>query len=832
VSTRGHVRTGRSMVRWRRAGARLTVTAALLAGTAVATAEPVPVLALAGQAQGAAEEGIPAESTWPHQVSAGTTTLVVYQPQLDTFDGYDVTARAAVEAKEAGGKSAAYGIVHVKARALVDKGSRTVVLDDYQITKANFPSAETESAAWVQALQQDASTKSKTMSLDRLEALVGAVETQKRADAGPLRNVPPRIVFSTVPALLVYIDGEPVLRPLKETSLQRVINTRPLLLKDAHGRYYLHVFDGWMSASSLEGSWTRDPSPTADLEKAEKEAVAARNVDLLTGQTSPDEKAPSLAKGPVPAIHVATTPTELVVTQGEPDWTPLEGTDLLYVSNTTGHIFKEIGDQKTYVLVSGRWFRAPDTSGPWEFVAANALPADFRNIPNDSPQENVKASVAGTPQAEEAAIAASIPQTSIVKKSEVKMSPPVFDGQPEMRAIPGTSLQYVVNTATPILMVDAHSWYAVENGVWFVSGAVKGPWLIASSVPAVIYSIPYSSPLHYVTYVKVYGSTPDTVVVGYTPGYQGTCIDPVTNVVVYGTGYAYTPWVGTAWYGPPVTYGFGVSIRYTPFTGWTFGFGFGLSWGGATVAVGWGWGAHPWWGPYGWGYSWGPRLYPAPYAWGGAAYGVRGGAMAWGPGGWAGTTGNIYSQWGPRSTVTRASGGYNAWTGNRWATQVGSSYNSRTGIASAGQRGAVQNVYTGNYAAGARGIATGPGGTTAVGQRGTVGNAYTGREVSGNRGEVYDPWTGRGTSVAGVHGNSGGAERVGDDVYGYRDGNVYRRNDGGWQRRSGGGWDTATAPAGLERESAARRAGNWRSGAVHSSWGGMRGGFRGGFRRR
>ncbi|WP_299827955.1 hypothetical protein [Pseudomonas sp.] len=133
---------------------------------------------------------------------------------------------------------------------------------------------------------------------------------------------------------------------------------------------------------------------------------------------------------------------------------------------------------------------------------------------------------------------------------------------------------------------------------------------------------------HYVTYVKIYNSTGNIVVVGYTPGYQGTTVDPVSGVVVYGTGYRYTPWVGTVWYGPPVTYGLGVAVRYTPWTGWTFGFGFGWSSGGSTIAVGWGWGAYPWWGPYSWDYAWGPRLYPAPIAWAGAAYGYRGGVGA------------------------------------------------------------------------------------------------------------------------------------------------------------------------------------------------------------
>jgi hypothetical protein len=288
------------------------------------------------------------------------------------------------------------------------------------------------------------------------------VETGKQAAAQPLRNDPPKIIFSTVPAILVSIDGQPVYQPVPDTKLERVVNTRPLLLRNHKDRLFLHVFDAWMTADSLDGTWQRDSSPPKGLE------------------------------------------------------------------------------------------------------------------------------------------------------------------------IEGTPLEYVVNTPTPIIMVDASSWYGVENGVWFVAPSIDGPWLVATSVPVVIYSIPYTSPLHYVTYVKVYDATADTVVVGYTPGYQGVCIDPATNVVVYGTGYAYTPWVGSVWYGPPVTYGFGASIRETPYTGWSFGFGFGWSWGAATVSVGFGWGAYPWWGPYGWGYAWGPHLYPAPYPWGGVAYGAHGGAMAWG----------------------------------------------------------------------------------------------------------------------------------------------------------------------------------------------------------
>src|SRR4029077_15698355 len=90
-----------------------------------------------------------------------------------------------------------------------------------------------------------------------------------------------------------------------------------------------------------------------------------------------------------------------------------------------------------------------------------------------------------------------------------------------------------------------------------------------------------------------YRVTPSAVYVGYTPGYYSVYVSD--EVIVYGTGYSYTSWDGTVWYGTPVTYGFATAPTYTPWTGWVMGFGFGLAFGAATA--GWGWGAYPWWGP-------------------------------------------------------------------------------------------------------------------------------------------------------------------------------------------------------------------------------------------
>jgi hypothetical protein len=771
--------------------------AAVLAAQAPPAQAPKPAAAPAKPATATAKAPTPTpkpagpnDGGWPREVKTSAGVFTVYQPQIDSWDGSRLALYAAVSLKEKDDPAPVYGVVWADGRTVVDKEARLVTFTDRQFKKLAFPSHPEKNGPLLEVVRKEVAPVTRSLSLDRFAALLELSESDKAARSLELGNTPPRIVFSTTVAILAYVDGEPAWRPVKGTKLERAINTRVLLLRQGDDQYYLHVFDGWMSAKELEGPWKPEKKESKDLQKAVEDAKASGQVDLLPGGNPNDAVSlPSLKQvGREPRIVVATQPTELIVTEGDPDFVPIEGTGLLYAKNTTGNLFRDGADQKLYVLVSGRWFRSTTQDGPWEYVANDALPADFAKIPDDSPKENVKAAVAGTPQAKESLIANLIPQTAEVRVAEAKMESPKYDGEPKLVAIEGTPLHYASNTATPVIQVSPTSYYAVENAVWFSSASPAGPWAVASSVPPVIYTIPPTSPVYYVTFVRIYAATPTTVSVGYTPGYYGTCVSHGT--VVYGTGYPYASYVGpTAWYGAPMTYGSGVGITYTPWTGWTYGFGFGWSWG--SVTVGWGWGAYPWWGPVGWGYYYPYPYYRPPY-WGGAAFGPWGGGAVWGPGGWAATTGNVYGRWGSTSAVARGSGGYNAWTGNAWRNAAGTSYNSRTGTLAAGQRSAVGNVYTGNYAYGGRGgaVNTKNGGTVSGG-RVTGGNVYTGNQVTAGR---ISGTTGGGQSgsAAWARGEQGGVARVGDDVYAGKDGNVYKRNEGGgWEQQQPGtgGWE-------------------------------------------
>ena len=81
----------------------------------------------------------------------------------------------------------------------------------------------------------------------------------------------------------------------------------------------------------------------------------------------------------------------------------------------------------------------------------------------------------GTPQAQEAVIANSIPQTATVTRAARRTFTATYDGPPQWRPIAGTPLTYAANAPTPIIRVDAKTYYALYNGVWFVDGRAGWP---------------------------------------------------------------------------------------------------------------------------------------------------------------------------------------------------------------------------------------------------------------------------------------------------------------------------------------------------------------------
>ena len=212
--------------------------------------------------------------------------------------------------------------------------------------------------------------------------------------------------------------------------------------------------------------------------------------------------------GKVPEVLVSTVPAELWSPRASPSYTPIKDTNLLYVSNTESNIFMDTATQEHYALISGRWFKTKSLAeGPWSYVAPNQLPADFAKIPENSVKGFVLVNVASTPQAKEAVLDNSIPQTAIIdrKKATTKVN---YAGEPKFEKIADTDLEYAVNTGKSVFK-EGTKYYAVDQGVWYEADSPNGPWQVSVNPPKEVDKIPPSNPRYNAKYVKVYDSTDD-----------------------------------------------------------------------------------------------------------------------------------------------------------------------------------------------------------------------------------------------------------------------------------------------------------------------------------
>jgi hypothetical protein len=571
---------------------------------------------------------------WPRQYSDGRAKLVLYQPQVDSWTDFrKLAARFVISLMTSRNAQPVWGVLYVEADTSVNRDSRVVAFDTFKIASVSYPAAKgvAESTVWSALTRKLLPERPAAIAVQRILAymdpgLVNSRQTEVLLD-------PPAILVSTQPAVLVIIDGQPLLMDIEETNLQKVLNTNWDLFFDKRGsRYYLRDEKTWFSAKDLTEGWTAVTKLPKDFGK-----LPATDQYQEVKQSILDIPKPAVMK----LVLVLQKPAELIVVKGHPSFLPIAGTDLMWVTNTECDVFFHRSSAQFYFLTSGRWFRAAELKSNGWVAATTSLPIDFKKIPRDHPRAHVLAAVPGTRQAEEAVLSASIPQTATIDRKSAKAVVQYVGDQPKFELIEGTVVSYAANTPNDVFRVNDRFYLCLE-GVWFISREATGPWAITAEVPAELYAIPPSSPKYHVTYVTIYDSTADSVTFGYTAGYTGVYIG--YGVAMWGTGYYYPPYYGNGYYPYPVYwpgsyYTYGVSAWYNPATG-------GYRRGSAVY------------GPYG-GYA------------RGAAYNPANGRYSWGR-----------SVWGPYGTA--ASGGfYNPTTGG-WA---------RTGSYS-GSRGAIAGIQT------------------------------------------------------------------------------------------------------------------------------------------
>lgn len=615
---------------------------------------------------------------WPRELTNHSAKLIYYQPQVDEWKNYkELDGRMAVSLTPADGKEAV-GVVYFHLRTTANVDAHTVLLNNMQITKTYFPSQDPATVARLDQLVKTflSPDRSITISLDRLVASVN--KQQEKPPEVPVKNDPPKIFISQAPATLLLVEGKPVLSDVKKTKLQTVVNSNwPLFFDKKSSKYFLFTGQLWATSSDLQANWV----PVEKLPKDMEKIAADPNFADLKKFIPPPPGGPTQ----LPHVFYSSTPADLILFKGQPVYSAIPSTGLVYATNTESDVFVYSPTKSFYYLTAGRWFSASSLSGPWKFATQN-LPPDFARIPSNSPASRVLPSIPGTPEAADAVLLAQVPTKIVVKPAEAaKQVKVTYSGEPEFKPIENTSLQYAVNTEEKVIK-SGDLYYVCYQGVWFSSNSPKGPWETATSVPDEIYKIPVSSPVYNVTYVTQTTTSDGDVEASYTAGYLGAFVTGVTvgAIVTYGSGYYYPPYVGwyggyPAYYARPVTYGYAGRYGY----------------GGAAY------------GPYGgarWGTAYNP--YTGTGARGGTAYGAYG---------------------------TRSAGrAYNPHTGGYAATRQGSSPYSQWGSSVASRGG--QTAYSQHVtnARGTVGSVQSSSGAQAVGATGARGSAVAGRTAAGD----------------------------------------------------------------------------------------------------
>jgi hypothetical protein len=707
--------------------------------------------------------------------------LVIHAPQIRNWPAFErFAAMMAIEVTPPDGSPVRYATATVQGTTEVDLEQRTVRVIDPEVTNVRFAGAEVPEAYRAAVMRA-----SRDGILDvPLELFLASVADDVLSNPPPpgFNTDPPAIVVKSKPALLLFVNGEPVGSAISGTGLEVVVNANWPVFRATGDkpRYYLLGRDRWYSSRSLEKGWKpTDELPGGFTSLPDEPQFAAVRAAVPAKDVA----------GKAPAVLFAAAPTELIVTDGKPRLEDIPGADgLQFVANTDSPLFRL--QDRWYFLAAGRWFATSSLErGPWTYTP---FPPDaFQAIPVDHAVAAVRASVPGTVEAKMAALESLLPTRVTANVGDTPVVTVDFAGEPKFEPIAGTVVSRAVNTSFDVLQVDGRC-YLLHAGVWYEAPTATGPWTVAAAVPDAIYTIPPSSPAYHMTQVTVASTTPETVTYSYPSSYSSSTY-VVYGVPYYGTGWYYWPWIYDDYYYPYWGGSYGHGSWYNPATG---------GYGSRSV----------WYGPYG-GYSYTQGYNPTTgrygyveTAWDGDEWASRG--ETFNPRTGVGTeTDRYYNADSNSSEMERTTSRGDEWVSTRRETDFDAGTSTVERETSRGGSSEMQRQRTEGGISSEGSITTGGGKafdvsrewsdgertSTITGDSGSIttetrrqnGNSVTSIEGSGG---------GQGVSVSGDNGRTTIGQSGSGDIYAGRNGNVYKKTEGGWQEYENGGWQDVERP--------------------------------------
>ena len=220
-------------------------------------------------------------------------------------------------------------------------GDGYLTLSDGKLISSRVPAADTAQAERFDARIRAAlaAMPGKTVPLDTL--LLSLRQAGEAPGAVPLQHAPPQIFYSQRPASLLVFDGAPVLAPVAGSTLTVAVNANWDVFFDQGSKTWYWLNNGaWLRATDVKGAW----APVGTLPAALSLLPNDRNFADVRKQVP----GRAITAAEMPQIFVSTTPAEIIVVNGAPQYAAIPGTQLQYVANTDAALFRHSGSALVY----------------------------------------------------------------------------------------------------------------------------------------------------------------------------------------------------------------------------------------------------------------------------------------------------------------------------------------------------------------------------------------------------------------------------------------------------------------------------------------------------
>ena len=146
-------------------------------------------------------------ASWPRTIKVDKGTIVLYQPQVISFNDNMLEFRMVVGVTPTGSDRQEIGALDLTCTLDIHQQDRVVIYEDLQIQRLSFPTVQEAADPVRQIIEEQVTNRRYIGSLDRLvSGLQRVKDPLSGAARHDLASAPPKIHVAMVPTALVLID--------------------------------------------------------------------------------------------------------------------------------------------------------------------------------------------------------------------------------------------------------------------------------------------------------------------------------------------------------------------------------------------------------------------------------------------------------------------------------------------------------------------------------------------------------------------------------------------------------------------------------------------------